>query len=239
LVPLDIRQDGERHVNLLEELTQYLELGSYIEWSEEKRQTFLLEQLADKRPLLPKVWPASPEALEVLATCRVVAEQPRESLSHYVISMARQPSDVLAVALLLKESGVTWNIPIVPLFETLDDLDRAPSVMNRLWQNHWYRNYIAINENKSNERVQEQTVMIGYSDSAKDAGKFAATWAQYKAQEKLVMLAEQHDVMLVLFHGRGGTVGLGGGPVEKAMASQPPGSVIGRIRVTERGEVCR
>lgn len=229
LSPLDIRQDGDRHVQLLDELTLYLELGSYREWNEEKRQNFLLEQLASKRPLIPQKWKVSDESAEVLDTCRVIARQPKETLSHYVISMARQPSDVLAVALILKETGVTWDMPIVPLFETLDDLDRAPGVMNKLWQIHWYQQYCK----------GTQTVMIGYSDSAKDAGKFAATWAQYKSQEKLVYLAEQHEIQLTLFHGRGGTVGRGGGPVEKAMASQPPGSVKGRIRVTEQGEMIR
>ncbi len=229
LVPLDIRQDGDRHVQAIDELVQYLGIGDYREWSEEKRQAFLLESLTSKRPLLPISWPMSDETAEVLATCRVVAQEPREILSHYVISMAQQPSDVLAVALLLKECGMTWNMPIVPLFETLDDLDRAPVVMERLWDLEWYQQYSA----------QQQTVMIGYSDSAKDAGKLAATWAQYKAQEKLVALADKFDVSLVLFHGRGGTVGRGGGPVEKAMASQPPGSVKGRIRVTEQGEMIR
>lgn len=229
LVPLDIRQDGDRHVQAIDELVQYLGLGDYREWSEEQRQAFLLESLTSKRPLLPISWPMSDETAEVLATCRVIAQEPREILSHYVISMAQQPSDVLAVALLLKESGMTWNMPIVPLFETLDDLDRAPIVMERLWDLEWYQQYSA----------QQQTVMIGYSDSAKDAGKIAATWAQYKAQEKLVALADKFDVSLVLFHGRGGTVGRGGGPVEKAMASQPPGSVKGRIRVTEQGEMIR
>ena len=233
LVPLDIRQDSERHVKVLNELTNYLDMGPYEEWDEERKQEFLLEQLSSKRPLMPQNWPVSDESREVLDTCKIIAQQPREALSHYVISMAEQPSDVLAVALLLRESGVRWNMPIVPLFETLDDLDRAPSVMNRLWQNHWYRDYLLL------ENQQHQTVMIGYSDSAKDAGKLAATWAQYKAQEQLVNIAEQHDVNLVLFHGRGGTVGRGGGPVEKAMASQPPGSVKGRIRVTEQGEMIR
>ncbi len=229
LVPLDIRQDGDRHIQTLDELTQYLDMGSYRDWNEEQRQAFLLEQLTSKRPLLPAHWPVSDESQEVLNTCQVIAKEPRETLSHYVISMAQQPSDVLAVALLLKECGMSWNMPIVPLFETLDDLDRAPSVMDRLWQLPWYRDYTG----------GDQTVMIGYSDSAKDAGKFAATWAQYKAQENLVSLAEKHHVSLVLFHGRGGTVGRGGGPVEKAMASQPPGSVKGRIRVTEQGEMIR
>lgn len=229
LVPLDIRQDGERHVKAIGELVSYLGLGDYINWSEEQRQAFLLEQLNSKRPLLPISWPMSDDTAEVLATCKVIANEPREILSHYIISMAQQPSDVLAVALLLKECGMIWNMPIVPLFETLDDLDRAPIVMDRLWGNEWYQTYSS----------KQQTVMIGYSDSAKDAGKLSATWAQYKAQEKLVALADKYDVSLVLFHGRGGTVGRGGGPVEKAMASQPPGSVQGRIRVTEQGEMIR
>lgn len=229
LVPLDIRQDGERHVGAMDELTRYLDLGSYREWDEEQRQAFLLEQLASKRPLLPRDWPMSDETAEVFATCRVIANEPREVLSHYIISMAQQPSDVLVVALLLKESGMQWAMPIVPLFETLDDLDRAPVVMDRLWQLPWYQEYTR----------KQHTVMIGYSDSAKDAGKLSATWAQYKAQEKLVAIAEKHGVQLVLFHGRGGTIGRGGGPVEKAMTSQPPGSVKGKIRVTEQGEMIR
>ena len=204
-------------------------MGSYREWSEEQRQTFLLEQLESKRPLIPTYWPVSEDSAEVLDTCKVIAQHPQETLANYVISMAQQPSDVLAVALLLKESGVRWPVPIVPLFETLDDLERSASVMNQLWQMHWYQRYTK----------GEQCVMIGYSDSAKDAGKFTATWAQYKSQETLVSLAEQHAIKLTLFHGRGGTVGRGGGPVEKAMASQPPGSVKGRIRVTIQGEMIR
>lgn len=229
LVPLDIRQDGERHVQILDELTVYLEMGSYKDWTEEQRQEFLVGQLSSKRPLLPVNCPLSSDSQEVLDTCKVIALEPRESLSQYIISMAQQPSDVLAVALLLKECGMGWNMPIVPLFETLDDLNRGPSVMNRLWQMPWYQTYTQ----------GHQTVMIGYSDSAKDAGKLAATWAQYKAQEQLVSLAEKYDVDLMLFHGRGGTVGRGGGPLEKAMTSQPPGSVKGKIRVTEQGEMIR
>ena len=229
LVPLDIRQDSDRHVKAIDEVTRYVGLGDYESWDEDQRQAFLLEQLKSRRPLIPREWRPSDDTQEVLNTCCVIAQEPEETLSHYIISMAKQPSDVLAVALLLKESGVTWNVPIVPLFETLDDLDRAPSVMQRLWSNHWYSEYSG----------GHQTVMIGYSDSAKDAGKITATWAQYKAQETLVELANAHQISMMLFHGRGGTVGRGGGPVEKAMASQPPGSVPGKIRVTEQGEMIR
>jgi len=229
LAPLDIRQDAERHVELLSEIVDYLGIGSYKDWSEQQRLDFLLEQLQNKRPLFPRDWPVSSDSLEVLQTCAVIANEPRETLSNYVISMAQQASDVLAVALILKESGMKWSMPVVPLFETLDDLDRAADVMEKLWNIEWYRNYTD----------SKQTVMIGYSDSAKDAGKLSATWSQYKTQEKLVALAESLDIDLILFHGRGGTVGRGGGPVEKAMASQPPGSVKGKIRVTEQGEMIR
>ena len=229
LSPIDVRQDSDRHAQVFDELTQYLELGSYREWDEEKRQAFLLDQLQSKRPLFPRDWPMSDDTREVLDTCAVIAQQPPETLSHYVISMAEYASDVLAVALLLKESGISWAMPVVPLFETLDDLNRSATVMNTLWQMSWYQGYCAGN----------QTVMIGYSDSAKDAGKLAATWAQYQAQEKLVSLSKQHGIDLTLFHGRGGTVGRGGGPVAKAMASQPPGSVTSKIRVTEQGEMIR
>lgn len=229
LVPLDIRQDSARHVQVLDELTKYLELGSYEQWDEEKKQHFLLEQLASRRPLIPQKWPKSADTEEVLATCRVIAKQPKTALSHYIISMAKQASDVLAVALLLKESHVQWNMPIMPLFETLDDLNNAPQVMNDLWRSNWYQQYMG----------GKQTVMIGYSDSGKDAGKLAATWAQYEAQEELMSLASHYQIDLTFFHGRGGTIGRGGGPLRKAMDSQPPGSVAGHIRVTEQGEMIR
>lgn len=229
LLPLDIRQHSERHLQAVDELTRYLELGSYAQWSEAGRQAFLLQQLAGKRPLVPADWLASPETVEVLATCRVLASVPPETLSHYVISMASQASDVLAVLLLLKECGLGFRMPVVPLFETLADLERAMPVMEALWQMPWYRTYCG----------GRQTVMIGYSDSAKDAGKFAASWGLYRCQERLVDAAARQGITLTLFHGRGGTVGRGGGPVEKAMMSQPPGSVRGSIRVTEQGEMIR
>ena len=229
LVPLDIRQDSARHVQVLDELTKYLELGSYEQWDEEKRQQFLFEQLASKRPLIPQRWPKSAETEEVLATCRVIAKQPKTALSHYIISMAKQASDVLAVALLLKENHVDWNMPIMPLFESLDDLNNASQVMNDLWRSNWYQQYTG----------GKQTVMIGYSDSGKDAGKLAATWAQYEAQEELMSLAHHYQIDLTFFHGRGGTIGRGGGPLRKAMDSQPPGSVSGHIRITEQGEMIR
>ena len=190
---------------------------------------WLVEELAGRRPLFPPAWPGSDAANEVLDTCRAIAEHDAAGVSAYVVSMASRPSDVLAVALMLKEAGVRASLPIVPLFETLDDLDRAADTVDALLSIPWYREYVG-------DRVQ---VMIGYSDSAKDAGQLAAAWAQYRAQEALTLVATQHGVKLTLFHGRGGAVGRGGGPSAQAIASQPPGSVAGSFRVTEQGEMIR
>mgnify|MGYP000199723510 FL=1 len=229
LVKLDIRQDSERHRDVLNELTQYLGLGAFSDWSEDEKIDFLIRELKGNRPLIPQKWPASAEVEEVLATCRVVAQQPPEALGSYVISMAGLPSDVLTVILLLRECGMTHPMRIVPLFETLDDLQFAPECIKRLLSNDWYKAYTQ----------GHQEVMIGYSDSAKDAGQMMAAWAQYQAQEKLVSVASQHDIKLTLFHGRGGTVGRGGAPANRAIMSQPPGSVNGSFRITEQGEMIR
>ena len=229
LVKLDIRQDGERHGDTLSELTRYLGIGDYNAWSEEDKQAFLLQELNSKRPLIPTAWEPSTEVQEVLDTCKVVAETDPEALGIYIISMAREASDVLAVQLLLKEVGCPFRIPVAPLFETLDDLNNAADVMKRLYAVDWYRGYIN----------GEQHVMIGYSDSAKDAGVMAANWAQYTSQEALIKISEQNDIQLVLFHGRGGTIGRGGAPAQQALLSQPPGSLKGGLRVTEQGEMIR
>jgi phosphoenolpyruvate carboxylase len=229
LVKLDIRQDGERHGNTLSELTRYLGIGDYNAWSEADKQAFLLQELNSKRPLIPATWKPSAEVQEVLDTCRVVAATDPEALGIYIISMAREASDVLAVQLLLKEVGCPFRIPVAPLFETLEDLNNAADVMKRLYAVDWYRGYIN----------GEQHVMIGYSDSAKDAGVMAANWAQYTAQEALIKISENNDIQLVLFHGRGGTIGRGGAPAQQALLSQPPGSLKGGLRVTEQGEMIR
>lgn len=229
LVKLDIRQDSERHTEVLSELTRYLGIGDYAQWTEKDKQNFLLTELSSKRPLIPVDWQASEPVAEVLQTCRLIANTEPEALGIYIISMARHPSDVLAVQLLLRECGCHFRLPVAPLFETLDDLNRSESVIAELLNNDWYRGYLQ----------GCQYVMIGYSDSAKDAGFFAAGWAQYRAQEALVALAEKHNLKLVLFHGRGGTVGRGGAPAHSALLSQPPGSLAGGLRVTEQGEMIR
>ena len=226
---LDIRQDSERHANVFSELTRYLGLGDYAQWDEAAKQAFLLQELANKRPLFPRCWEPSAEVKEVLDTCDVIAAQPQEALGSYVISMATAPSDVLAVHLLLQDAGIRHSMPVVPLFETLDDLNGARDCIAKLFGIDWYRGYIK----------GYQQVMIGYSDSAKDAGVMAAGWAQYRAMEQLVKLADDSDIHLTLFHGRGGTIGRGGGPAHSALLSQPPGSLKGGLRLTEQGETIR
>ena len=229
LVKLDIRQNADRHAQVLDELTEYYGLGCYSEWSEEQKQTFLVKELQGKRPLLPRNWKPSADVQEVLDACRVIATEERTSFGSYVISMASQPSDVLAVTLLLKESGIRFNIRVAPLFETLDDLDNAAGCIGKLLDIPWYKAYTG----------GHQEVMIGYSDSSKDAGQLSAAWGQYRAQEALTILCRQYDTHLTLFHGRGGTVGRGGGPSHTAILAQPPGSVAGSLRVTEQGEMIR
>ncbi|WP_369987838.1 phosphoenolpyruvate carboxylase [Pseudomonas xanthosomatis] len=229
LVRLDVRQDSARHRDALSEITDYLGLGRYTDWDEERRIAFLQAELKNRRPLLPGHFKPQADTAEVLATCREIAAAPAASLGSYVISMAGAASDVLAVQLLLKEAGLTRPMRVVPLFETLSDLDNAGPVMERLLGLPGYRAGLH----------GPQEVMIGYSDSAKDAGTTAAAWAQYRAQENLVRICREHQVELLLFHGRGGTVGRGGGPAHAAILSQPPGSVAGRFRTTEQGEMIR
>ena len=229
LIRLDIRQEAARHAEAVAEIVDYLGMGDYTAWSEPERQNFLLRELQGRRPLVPRGWQPSEAVREVLATCEVVARQTPEALGSYVISMASQPSDVLSVILLLREAGMQFPMRVVPLFETLSDLQGAPDAMAALYQVDWYREYCR----------GRQEVMIGYSDSSKDAGQMMAAWAQYQAQEKLTEVASQYGVHLTLFHGRGGTVGRGGGPANRAILSQPPGSVNGSFRITEQGEMIR
>ncbi|WP_413736584.1 phosphoenolpyruvate carboxylase [Sodalis sp. RH21] len=229
LVRIDVRQESTRHTEALSEVTRYLGLGDYASWSEADKQAFLIRELNSKRPLLPRYYQLSDETREVLETCRVIADAPEGSIAAYVISMARTPSDVLAVHLLLKEAGCQFTLPVAPLFETLDDLNNADDVMSQLLSIDWYRGIIQ----------GKQMVMIGYSDSAKDAGVMAASWAQYRAQDALIKTCEKVGIALTLFHGRGGSIGRGGAPAHAALLSQPPGSLKGGLRVTEQGEMIR
>lgn len=227
LVRLDIRQEADRHTDVLDAITRHVGIGSYKEWSEERRQEWLLSELRGKRPLFGSDLPKTDEISEVMDTFHVIAELPSDNFGAYIISMATAPSDVLAVELLQRECKVKSPLRVVPLFEKLADLEAAPAAMARLFSVDWYRSRIN----------GKQEVMIGYSDSGKDAGRLSAAWQLYKTQEDLVKVAKQFGVKLAMFHGRGGTVGRGGGPTHLAILSQPPDTIHGSLRVTVQGEV--
>lgn len=229
LVRLDVRQESSRHADVMSEICEYYGWGDFHSWNEDEKQAFLLKELSSKRPLVPKHWQPSAAVKEVLDTVNVLATEAGDGVSCYIISMASEPSDILTVALLLQDAGARAHFPVVPLFETLSDLQQASARMKKLWAVDWYRDYC----------LQYQQVMIGYSDSSKDAGQLAAVWAQYLAQESLTQIAADMGIHLTLFHGRGGTVGRGGGPAHRAILAQPPGSVASGLRVTEQGEMIR
>ena len=231
LVRLDVRQDAARHTEAIDAITRHLGLGSYEEWNEAQRVDFLLRAIHHDKPIVPRRFKPTDTVADVLETFRALARIHPDSLGAYVITMASRPSDVLAVVWLQHEMGVAPARRVVPLFETAKDLAAAPETTAALLALPWYRQWLA---GASGGR---QEVMIGYSDSAKDAGRMAAAWELHKAQIGIVEACRAHDVPVTLFHGRGGSVGRGGGPTYLAIQSQPPGSVDGTLRVTEQGEM--
>ena len=249
LARLDIRQESNRHTAALAAITVARGLGSYAEWDEPRRVEFLVGELSTSSPLIPADFSPAPDDADVLDTFRTIARIPQESLGAYVITMTRQASDILAVQLLQRATGVKQPLRIVPLFETADDLRRAPEVMARVLEIDAYRTFVeslprrpvrrsAGREVGSGEAANaEQEVMVGYSDSSKDVGRLSAAWELYKAQEAIVQACRERGVHVTLFHGRGGSVGRGGGPTYLALQSQPSGSIDGTLRVTEQGEM--
>ena len=234
LIPLDVRQESDRHEEAIDAITRYLGLGSYAQWDEETRISWLTSQISSNRPLLREgIWNEHPEifsptAVDTLEIFRMIADQHQDSLGAYVISQATSASDVLAVLLLQRDAGVKKPLRIAPLFETLDDLNGAASTMKSLFS---LPVYMGIIEGK-------QEVMIGYSDSAKDAGRLAASWAQYERQEDLAQVARDFSIDMSFFHGKGGTVGRGGNPQTfHAIMSHAPKTINGKFRVTEQGEM--
>jgi phosphoenolpyruvate carboxylase len=246
LARLDLRQDASRHTEAIEWIAQQSRWGPYANASEDDRQTLLVRVLTADRTTMADlpVEAANERVRDVLETCRVAATLHPESLGAYVITMASQPSDVLAVELLQRIAGQAHPQRVVPLFETADDLARAGKTLDALFRVPWYR-----------DRIRgHQEVMIGYSDSAKDAGRFASAWMLYRGQEEIIASCERHGVEVTLFHGRGGSIGRGGGPTYLAIQSQPPRKVsdtsdtvkkpsvsdvsdtLASVRITEQGE---
>ncbi|MBZ0285457.1 MAG: phosphoenolpyruvate carboxylase [Anaerolineae bacterium] len=235
LVPLEIREDSRLHANALDEMFRhYGRTESYKGLSEADKQTLLTMEIANPRPFFP-IEPHFSEATnKIIATWRMIARVHKQygtvAIDTFIASMSQQPSDILAMLLLAREVGIEKDIDLVPLFETIDDLQAAPAVMTVLFANPEYRKHLAA-------RGSRQQIMIGYSDSGKDGGYLASNWNLYTAQETLAETCASQGVTLELFHGRGGSIGRGGGPTNQAILSQPPGSIHGAIKITEQGEV--
>jgi phosphoenolpyruvate carboxylase len=260
LAHLDVRQESSRHSDALNEIADYLQIlpRAYNELSEEERSLWLSTELQTRRPLIPSELPFSEKTCETIKTFRMVRKLHQEFGSEicqtYVISMSHHVSDLLEVLLLAKEAGLydpstgIGNLQVVPLFETVEDLQRAPGVMQHLFELPLYRAYLSGGHREKDEdggRAEEaalsplslQEVMLGYSDSNKDSGFLSSNWEIHKAQQALQRVAEQYGVALRIFHGRGGSVGRGGGPAYEAILAQPGRSIDGRIKITEQGEV--
>ncbi|MBL8207365.1 MAG: phosphoenolpyruvate carboxylase [Blastocatellia bacterium] len=240
LAQLDLRQHSDRHLAALTEITRALGFAKdYGQMSEDERTQWLTNELSTPRPLVAFDADYSAETIETLNVFRVARraldEISQRGIRTYIVSMTREVSDLLAVLVLAKEAGLfvcdgASRLAVAPLFETIEDLQRAPDVMRRLFENPVYSRVLA-----SQSDLQE--VMIGYSDSSKDGGILTSSWELFKAQESLWDVARVHNIELRLFHGRGGTIGRGGGPTHEAILAQPPGTVAARIKTTEQGEV--
>lgn len=235
---LDVRQHSQRHEAALAELLRVTGLladaeGDYTTLDEQARVRLLENLLRDPRVLPRQSLKLSEETRHILDTFDAIrqaqAEFGEQAITCYIISMARTVSDLLEVQFFCKEAGIT-NLPIVPLFETIDDLRSCTDVLEQAFTNPIYQQQLAACGNR-------QQVMLGYSDSSKDGGILTSSWELYQAQSRLAELGARYGVGITLFHGRGGAIGRGGGPIYEAILGQPPGSVNGRIRITEQGEM--
>ena len=240
LARMDLRQHSGRHEAALAELLRQAdECPDYGALSEEERCALLEREIMEERPLARAGSLLSPETSEVMETLRkagrVLEELDPEAFQTYIVSMTHRASDILGVLLLMRENGVyhpgrVSRFDLVPLFETRDDLARSGAIMSRLYESPAYRDHLRL-------RGNNQEIMLGYSDSNKEVGYMASRWYLYRAQLDLRQQAVAAGLSLTLFHGRGGSVGRGGGPSQRAILAQPPHTVEGRFRLTEQGEV--
>jgi phosphoenolpyruvate carboxylase len=240
---LDMRQNSDVHEEVVAELLAWAGVHpDYASLPEDDRVELLVAELSTRRPLIGESAQLSELATKelgiVAAAARAIEVFGPNAVPNYIISMCQSVSDMLEAALLLKEAGLLdasseqpyCPVGIVPLFETIDDLQRGSSIMDALLAIPLYRDLI-------HARGESQEIMLGYSDSNKDGGYLAANWALYRAELDLVEMARKTGIRMRLFHGRGGTVGRGGGPSYDAILAQPPGAVKGSLRITEQGEI--
>ena len=240
LVPLEVREDANLHRAALDEIFDYYDISAnYGLMSEAEKQALLTEEIRGRRPLFPnEIGVFSETTQSVIRTWQMIAEAHAKYdsivIDTVIASMSQHPSDVLTMLLFAREVGIDNDVYIVPLFETIDDLYRAPSIMDELFDNREYRKHLVA---RAGKRGLRQQVMIGYSDSSKDGGYLASNWNLYNAQRILTETCVKKGVSLELFHGRGGSIGRGGGPTNRAILSQPPESLHGGVKITEQGEV--
>jgi phosphoenolpyruvate carboxylase len=239
LAPIDLRQSSDEHAAVVAELLEKADVSSeYSSLDEEKRITLLSQELSGPRPLRSPHIGYSPRVereLGIVAAASAAKRRVGDAVvSKYVISHCESVSDLLEVGVLLREAGLltpgALGVDIIPLFESIGDLERCGAIMQSAFALPLYRDWLRA-------RGDEQEVMLGYSDSNKDGGYLSSSWSLYKATNDLMRVCRDNGVRLRLFHGRGGTVGRGGGPSYEAVLSQPPGSVNGALRLTEQGEV--
>lgn len=243
LMHMDVRQESTRHTDAVTELFARRPGAPYYQsFTEEQKLAALAEAIAHPHPFIIDKASLTPETRETLETFEVMARLRGEISEHvfgaYVISMTHAASHVMEVMLLARLAGLAGRTPggwfcqlrVSPLFETIDDLAHIDGVMSTLFQNETYAALLAASGNL-------QEVMLGYSDSCKDGGILSSSWNLYEAQEKIIALADHHGIHCRLFHGRGGTVGRGGGPTHEAILSQPENTVRGQIKFTEQGEM--
>lgn len=234
LTCLDVRQHSAVHRQTIGQLFERFQLTTdYAAMSELEKRELLRREIASPRPLTSRLDfdPAVNETLELFRTIRQAHESvgPR-SIRNYIISMTHEVSQVLEVLLLAKDTGLLGHLNLVPLFETIQDLQQAPQFIRELFAIPEYAEHLRRCGNA-------QQIMIGYSDSNKDGGYLQANWQLYQSQQALAEVCKSAGVQLTLFHGRGGSLGRGGGPTNRAILAQPPDSIRGRIRITEQGEV--
>jgi len=234
LATLDIRQHSSRHKESLQEIFREFQIcESYPALDESDRIALLSREIHNRRPLTAQL-EFSDATNETVALFRLIGQAHQKagesSIQSYIISMTESVSDVLEVLLLMSDADLFGKLDIVPLFETVNDLEQAPAIMAALFNNGSYRRHLE-------QRGWGQQIMIGYSDSNKDGGFMRANWMLFTAQRNLAKTCSDHEVELTLFHGRGGSIGRGGGPANRAILAQPVESIRGRIRITEQGEV--
>ena len=232
---LDVRQHSERHASALAELLSVTHLlkEDYRTLDEAERVRVLESLLRDPRVLPRHELQLSADTSHILATFdairRATEEFGENAVTCYIISMSRSLSDLLEVQFFCKEAGIS-GLPIVPLFETIEDLRTCTAILASAFTHKQYRAYLHACHD-------QQQVMLGYSDSSKDGGILTSSWELYQAQLRLAALGQQYAIGITLFHGRGGAIGRGGGPIYEAILGQPPGTVNGRLRITEQGEM--